>query len=299
VISFLTELHTRFRKPWEMDYGAYDIENMFVKIPHGDTRRAFSAMRKHFGEIFILIDREYRVYGHTTRRPDPTVTRFLSMEDLSEILDLELRISAFVFGSVVVRQLLGHGMGKQSSPSLASLTVFFMKFEATMQSPMTLSLSTSFMDDTFEAYYEDSWMKTVYQPLLENSGMSLKHEGWKENQRIQFMQFNIKCDSAFPDYTYKPRDKLRFVRWSTVYGERYFTNLVLSTCCAIDMYSSNFENFRTSLSDYMHIWAQRQWPKKLVKAGLLWFLTKRHAQRLRSWLPILLKMWKTASERFH
>ena len=64
-------------------------------------------------------------------------------------------------------------MGKQSSPSLASLTVFFMKFEASLQRLMTMSLSTSFMDDTFEAHYEDSWMKSVYQPLLEQSGMLL------------------------------------------------------------------------------------------------------------------------------
>lgn len=129
--------------------------------------------------------------------------------------------------------------------------------------------------------------------------MSLKHEGWKDNGRIQFMQFDINCNSAFPDYTYRPRDKLRFVKWSTIYGERYFTTLVLSTCCAIDMCSSSVQNFQTSLEGYMQIWAQRQWPKKLIKAGLVWFLSKRHSKLLRSWLPILLKMWDTASQKFN
>ena len=94
--------------------------------------------------------------------------------------------------------------------------------------------------------------------------MSLKHEGWKSNNQIHFMQFLINCNSSFPDYVYKPREKLRFVKWSSLYGPKYFSILVLSTLCSIEMYSSNFKNFLDALADYFSIWIQRGWPKNAV-----------------------------------
>ena len=293
--DWLSQVYKHFEEPWNVDWNCYDISDMFVKIPHADTVDAFKALQSHFKtEIFVIFDDEFKVIGHQKRRPDPRLTKFISFSDMAVILTMELQMSAFMFGDVVVRQRLGHGMGKQSSPSLASLTVFFLKFKAWIQnSPTLYSLSTSFMDDTLEACLKKSWMKDYYEPILKKSSMSLKHEGTRQANQIQFMQFLINCDSPFPDYQYKPRDKLRYVQWSPIYGPDYFVTLVMSTLCTLELFSSNSDNFMKSLTDYLTIWSQRQWPYRLVKRGMVWYLKSRQTRIMKDWLPVFLQLWKS------
>ena len=149
------------------------------------------------------------------------------------------------------------------------------------------------MDDTLEACLQKSWMKDYYEPILKKSSMSLKHEGTRQANQIQFMQFLINCDSPFPDYQYKPRDKLRYVQWSPIYGPDYFVTLVMSTLCTLELFSSNSDNFMKSLTDYLTIWSQRQWPYRLVKRGMVWYLKSRQTRIMKDWLPVFLQLWKS------
>ena len=48
-----------------------------------------------------------------------------------------------------------------------------------------------------------------------------------------------------------------------------------------------------SLTDYLTIWSQRQWPYRLVKRGMVWYLKSRQTRIMKDWLPVFLQLWKS------
>lgn len=292
--------HT-FRSLASCEKHTMDIENMFTNIRHDLVHTAFQAMKQALGEsiYFVFLKDDLKVCTLTSRKPNPQLTRYLTWTDLSEILYLELSRAYFLVGDILILQKLGCGMGRPASPDLSCLVVFYLKYMATLKtSPVPDSISTSYMDDSFEINLAStpSWLTTVYTPILKDHGMNLKLESSSTDGTIQFMQYCIDFTQPTPTFYYKPRAKHRYIEYSTHTSPRYYTSLVMSLLCTLEQFCSNHAMFLIALKAFLLIWRQRRWPFKLIKYAFIWYLRKRHHSILKAYLPDYLDIWRNLDE---
>ena len=168
------------------------------------------------------------------------------------------------------------------------------KYQAALtNSPVPYSMSTSYMDDSLEVGLRNttSWLTEFYTPLLQAEGMNLKLESSDLKGAIQYMQYCIQTTAPMPTFSYYPRKKHRYIEYSLIPGPRYYTSLVMSLLCTLEMYSSDTSTFMKGLEVFLIIFHKRGWPKSLIKKGMIWYLRKRHHTIMREHLYLYLGIW--------